>query len=67
MVMALTIYFKKENIMIPTQTDFPIDYPVVPDEKQVHDTLKTKAKNDPKGEAGKGESNMPSGEMPKRQ
>lgn len=53
--------------MIPTQTDFPIDYPIVPDEKQVHDTLKTKAKNDPKGEAGQGESNMTSGEKPKRQ
>ena len=67
MVMVLTIYFKKENIMIPTQTDFPIDYPVVPDEKRVHDTLKTKAKNDPDGEPDMGVSNMPSGEKPKRQ
>lgn len=53
--------------MIPTQTDFPIDYPVVPDEKRVHDTLKTKAKNDPDGEPDMGVSNMPSGEKPKRQ
>lgn len=64
MVMALTIYFKKENIMIPTQTDFSHEHPYVPEEERVHDRLKVKAKNEPTEIAGQGESNMPNGDMP---
>lgn len=64
MVMVLTIYFKKENIMIPTQTDFPHEHPYVPEEERVHDRLKVKAKNEPAEIAGQGESNMPNGDMP---
>lgn len=64
MVMVLTIYFKKENIMIPTQTDFSHEHPYVPEEERVHDRLKVKAKNEPTEVAGHGESNMPNGDMP---